>query len=234
VAVAVAWSGYRLGFAILAVPAFLALLFLLRARGVEPLESHKHAQPADTHFDARYYLYLIFSVISVFGFAQYILVAYHLQVTHRLAPALIPLLYGLAMGVDALAALLSGRLFDRYGLKVLYTLPLLSLPAVPLLFLAVDPAYIWLGAVFWGAALGVQQSTVRAGVATLTPEHRRGTAYGIFDSAFGVALLLGSLLLGQLYAWGAIWLVATAVTFQIAALPMLLLILQRPAAKPAA
>ena len=218
VAAAVAWSGYRLGFAALAVPAVLALLFLLRARGVEPEPAHKHAVAGDAHFDARYYLYLAFSVISVFGFAQYILVAYHLQVAHRLAPALIPVLYGLAMGVDALAALASGRIFDRHGLKVLILLPLLSLPAIPLLFLASDPTYIWLGAVCWGAALGVQQSTVRAGVATLTPEHKRGTAYGIFDSAFGLALLLGSLLLGELYSLSITWLVIVAVAFQVAAL----------------
>ena len=230
VAAAVAWSGYRLGFAILVVPAFMALLFLLRARGIEPEHTHKHAVAGDVHFDARYYLYLAFSVISVFGFAQYILVAYHLEVTHRLAPALIPVLYGLAMGVDALAAVLGGRIFDRHGLKVLIVLPLLSLPAVPLLVLSSAPAYIWLGAVFWGAALGVQQSTVRAGVATLTPEHKRGTAYGIFDSAFGLALLLGSMLLGELYGQGAAWLVGAAVAFQVAALPLLFLVL-RPRAK---
>ena len=225
VAAAVAWSGYRLGFAALAIPAMLALLFLLRARGVEPEPAHRHAVAGDAHFDARYYLYLAFSVISVFGFAQYILVAYHLQVAHRLSPALIPVLYGLAMGVDALAALASGRIFDRHGLKVLILLPLLSLPAIPLLFLSSDPAYIWLGAVCWGAALGVQQSTVRAGVATLTPEHKRGTAYGIFDSAFGLALLLGSLLLGELYSLSITWLVIVAVAFQIAALPLLFLTL---------
>ena len=226
VAAAVAWSGYRLGFAVLAVPAFLALLFLLRARGIEPEPAHKQAVAGDAHFDARYYLYLAFSVVSVFGFAQYILVAYHLEVTHRLAPALIPVLYGLAMGVDAIAALLGGRVFDRYGLKVLIALPLLSLPAVPLLFLSSAPAGIWLGAVLWGAALGVQQSTVRAGVATLTPEHKRGTAYGIFDSAFGLALLLGSMLLGALYGRSATWLVTVAVAFQLAALPLLFLVLR--------
>lgn len=231
VAAAVAWSGYRLGFAVLAVPAFLALLFLLRAHRSEPEPSQRHAVAGDAHFDTRYYLYLAFSVVSVFGFAQYILVAYHLEVAHRLAPPLIPVLYGLAMGVDALAALASGHIFDRHGLKVLIVLPLLSLPAIPLLFLSSTPAYIWLGAVCWGAALGVQQSTVRAGVATLTPEHKRGTAYGVFDSAFGLALLLGSMLLGELYAHGATWLVAAAVIFQLASLPLLFLILRATPAR---
>jgi MFS-type transporter involved in bile tolerance (Atg22 family) len=73
----------------------------------------------------------------------------------------------------------------------------------------------------WGAALGVQESSVRAGVATLTPEHLRGTAYGLFDAVFGTAWLVGSVMLGALYELGPIWLVAVAVVLQLAALPLL-------------
>ncbi|HEX2667085.1 MAG TPA: MFS transporter, partial [Gammaproteobacteria bacterium] len=194
VSAAVAYSGYRLGFGVLAVPALLALVFLWRARGLEG-GGHEDARDVRSHFDKRYFLYLAFSVVSVLGFAHFILVGYHLGLTHRLSPAQIPLVFGLAMGVDALAALASGWLYDRLGLKVLTALPLLTLPAIPLLFLAESPAYIWLGAAFWGAALGVQESTMRAGVATLTPRAVRGTAFGIFDASFGLAWLIGSLVL---------------------------------------
>lgn len=226
VAAAVAFSGYRMGFAVLAVPAFLALLFLMRARGLTPGDERAGAVFERTHFDPRYILYLAFSVISVLGFSHFILVAYHLEYAHRLAPASIPLLYAFAMGVDAVAALATGWLYDRYGLKVLVTLPLLTLPAMPLLFLFPSPGMIWLGAAFWGAALGVQESIVRAGVATLTPKAVRGTAYGIFDAAFGLAWLAGSLFMGMLYSHSAAWLVIAAVAFQVAALPLLFLTLR--------
>ena len=228
VAAAVAYSGYRLGFAVLLVPALLALLFLGLARGQDSGADMKSPE-GQGRLDRRYFLYLAFSVVSVLGFCHFILVAFHLQQAHMLAPAAIPLLFGFAMGVDALAALLSGWLYDRHGLKVLAALPLLSLPAMPLLFLYPQPAFIWLGAGFWGAALGVQESIVRAGVATLTPARLRGTAYGVFDAAFGTAWLVGSLLLGALYAHGAVWLVIAAVACQLLALPLLLLLLRAPA-----
>lgn len=228
VAAAVAWSGYRLGFAVLLLPALAALLFLSLARG-QDTGADPHAAGEAGRLDRRYLLYLGFSVLSVLGFAHFILVAYHLELAHRLAPAVIPLLYGFAMGVDAVAALLSGWLYDRHGLKVLVVLPLLSLPAMPLLFLFPGPVPIWLGAAFWGAALGVQESIVRAGVATLTPVRLRGTAYGVFDAAFGTAWLIGSLLLGVLYNRSASSLVTGAVICQVLALPILFLLLRTPA-----
>jgi MFS family permease len=221
VAAAVAYSGYRLGFAILIVPALLALFFLWRARGLEPDPASTKKKLQHAGFDRRYYLYMAFAVLSVLGFSHFILVSYHLQIAHRLRPALIPVLFGVAMGTDAVAALAVGRFFDRYGLKVLYTLPLLMLPTLPLLFLAVHPLWIWIGAGLWGAALGVQESTIRAGVATLTPEHLRGTAFGLFDTVFGVSWFVGSVLLSALYALGPVWLVVVAVLLQLISLPML-------------
>ncbi|HEX5340002.1 MAG TPA: MFS transporter [Gammaproteobacteria bacterium] len=213
-------AGYRIAFAALLVPALLALLFLWRARGIQP-DDRSGRQAARTRFDARYYRYMAFAVVTVMGFAHFILVAYHLQLTHRLTPALIPVLFGVAMGADAVGSIVAGRYFDRYGLKVLYALPVVTLPTLPLLFLAVSPLWIWLGAILWGLAIGIQESTVRAGVATLTPEALRGTAYGLFDTVFGASWLIGSVLLGALYAVGVQWLVAVAVLLQLAALPLL-------------
>lgn len=231
VAAAVAFSGYRLGFAVLAVPALLALVFLWRARGLEADDGRGKNETGSGRLDRRYVLYLIFSVLSVMGFAHFILVAYHLEYTHRLAPAFIPLLFGFAMGVDAFAALAAGWLYDRHGLKVLMVLPLFTLPAIPLLFLGDSPVLLWLGAAFWGAAMGVQESTVRAGVATITPRSLRGTAFGLFDACFGLAWLLGSAILGAVYAEGTLVVTLTAVAFQLAALPALFLLLgMKPAA----
>lgn len=214
-------SGYRLGFGVLIVPALLALYFLWRARGLQPDADATRQPVARPRFDRRYYHYLAFAVVTILGFSHFILVSYHLALTHRIAPALIPVLFAVAMGADALAAIVVGRYYDRYGLKVLYALPLLTLPALPLLFLTMNPLWTWCGAVLWGAALGVHESTMRAGVATLTPEALRGTAYGLFDTVFGAAWFVGSVILGALYLLGPQWLVIAAVLLQLAALPIL-------------
>lgn len=220
VAAAVLLSGYRLGFAVLLAPALLALMFLWRARGLEP-----DAAPAKVgvalHLGRRYYQYLIFMSVAVLGFAHFMLVSYHFAVAQRLTPALIPVLFAVAMVSGGLAAMVAGRLFDRYGFKALYVLPFLMLPTAPLLFLSASAIWIWVGAVFWGAALGVLESVVRAGVAVLTPEALRGTAYGLFDTAFGASWFAGSLILGALYAVSLRWMVIAAVALQLAALPLL-------------
>ncbi|MGA9851668.1 MAG: MFS transporter [Gammaproteobacteria bacterium] len=227
VAGAVAYSGYHLGFAVLIVPALLALFFLWHARGIEPEAAPVEKARSHAKFDARYYHYMAFAVITILGFSHFILVAYHLQLTHRIAPALIPVLFAVAMTTDAIAALVVGRFFDRYGLKVLYMLPLLTLPTLPLLFLTVHAVWIWIGAGLWGAALGVQESTVRAGVATFTPEALRGIAYGLFDTVFGASWFVGSVILGALYTLGSSWLVSVAVLLQLASLPLLVTINRR-------
>lgn len=229
VAAAVLVSGYRLGFAVLLVPALVALFFLWRARGLEP-----DAAPAkagmDLHLGRRYYQYLVFMSVVVLGFAHFMLVSYHFAIAQRLAPALIPVLFAVAMVAGGLAAVGAGRLFDRHGFKALYILPFLMLPTAPLLFLSTSVVWIWVGAVFWGAALGVLESIVRAGVAVLTPEALRGTAYGLFDAVFGASWFAGSLILGALYGVNVRWMVIIAIMLQLAAVPLLVALNRRSAA----
>jgi predicted MFS family arabinose efflux permease len=47
--------------------------------------------------------------------------------------------------------------------------------------------------------MGAQGATLRAGIATLTNPDRRGAAYGLFNTAFGIAWFAGSAVMGKLY-----------------------------------
>lgn len=222
VAAAVAWGGYRLGFALLLIPALAALAMLLRARAMTPSPRTSSEVLEDGPMPRTYLRYLLFSAVTVAGFAHFILVSYHFGLAHRLPPVGIPLAFGLAMGIDALAALAAGHLFDRIGFRVLLGLPVLIVVATPLLFLAHSYLLIGLGMAFWGAAMGVQESVMRAGVAHLSPERHRGRAFGTFDATFGVAWLVGSVALGALYRLGPSAVVAFVTILQILAVPLLL------------
>lgn len=221
VAGAVAWGGYRLGFGVLAAPAFLALLFLLRARGLEPEPPQAEAASAPTPFSRRYWRYLAFIATGVAGFAHFTLLAYHLEARQLVPSAAIPLLFALAMAVDAVAAFAVGRAYDRVGLRVLYALPLLTLPIAPLVFLSARLWAIALGVALWGAAMGLQESLMRAAVADLTPAARRGSAYGLFDFTYGSAWMLGSLAMGALYSSSPGYLVGFALLMQALSLVLL-------------
>jgi predicted MFS family arabinose efflux permease len=102
-------------------------------------------------------------------------------------------------------------MYDRVGLTgLLVALPLAA--AVPFLAFLLDPTLVWVGAVVWGAVMGVHESTMRAAVADLVPRSLRGTSYGIFTTAYGVAWLAGSTIIGVLYEQS----LSAVITFTIA------------------
>ncbi|MCX7741016.1 MAG: hypothetical protein N2047_08340 [Meiothermus sp.] len=163
-----------------------------------------------------YYAYLLFAMLAVAGFAHFQLVAYHLEVTQAVPAAHIPLLFALAMGADALAAYGAGHMFEHLGLRLLWGLPPLNLVAVALFFLAKEPSLLGVAAVLWGCGLGLQESLMRSAVAVLSPPEQRGSAFGLFDTAFGGAWMLGSLAMGYLYSLAPGYLVAFGSLLQLA------------------
>lgn len=135
------------------------------------------------------------------------------------------------MAVDALAALVSGWLYDRIGLKVLLALPFLA-TAIPWLGFSDDTAPAVAGVLLWGAAMGIQESTMRAAVAELAPAGRRGSAYGIFTACYGVAWLAGSILIGVLYEQSILALAVVLTIIQAAALAIFMAVRPHRAGPP--
>jgi MFS family permease len=68
--------------------------------------------------------------------------------------------------------------------------------------------------------MGAQESVLRAAIATLVPPERRGSAYGLFNAAYGIAWFLGSAVMGYLYDTSLAGLVAFSVLAQVAAIPL--------------
>lgn len=207
VAAMIALSGYRLGFAVLAVPAAasLVVLAILRRRAPHPeayeqgertktVAAQREAPPLST----RFWGYSGFTALTMLGYATFAVLAFHLQVRHVVPTYQIPIIYAVAMGVDAVAALASGWLYDRVGLRGLVVLPVLA-AVVPVLSFSTNAVLVWIGALVWGAAMGVHESTMKAAVADLVPPARRGSGYGIFAAVYGVAWLAGSAAIGALY-----------------------------------
>ncbi len=217
-------GGYREGFAVLLIPALIALAVLLLARRTfpRPQDLEPRFAPLEAAGQAKAFWTLVAgAALCAAGFADFPLIAFHLEKTRLMTGAWIPVLYAVAMGVDALAALTLGRAFDRFGPRVAAATPLFAGLAAPLAFLG-GTAGAWAAAVLWGIAMGAQESVLRAAVARLSPAERRGTAFGIFHAVFGTAWFLGSALLGLLYDRSLLAVALTAVFFEAAALLVLL------------
>ncbi len=224
VAGVLAWKGsYHYGFAVLIIPALLALAVLVVARVTYP--DPRALEPAFKPGEAGrlrpvFWLYLASAAFIALGFADFPLAAFHMKTAGILADKWIPLLYAGAMGVDALSALLLGRLYDRKGMSVLFFAVGATALSAPLVFLSGGGLLI-AGMALWGIGMGAQESIVRAVVADMTPADRRATAYGLFNAGFGFAWFAGSSLMGVLYGKSIGGMVVFSVLAQLCSLPLL-------------
>ncbi|WP_234342382.1 MFS transporter [Streptomyces sp. NRRL B-3648] len=221
-------DAYGPALGVLAAPgaAVLGLLFWLRARVPDPEAYERQAPgaagapPPDGRLPAAFWTYAAFTAATTTGFATFGVLSYHLVQRHLMAAPWVPVLYAAAMAVDAVAALATGWLYDRIGPRVLAVLPVLA-AAVPALAFTptVGPAVA--GSLVWGAATGIQESTLRATVADLVPSPRRATAYGVFAGVVGAASLAGGALTGALYGHSIPLLITVVAVIQALALVLL-------------
>jgi MFS family permease len=115
--------------------------------------------------------------------------------------ALAPLVLVVMNIVYAASAYPVGALSDRISRRLLLRLGFAILIAADVV-LAFAPN-LWIvmsGVVLWGLHLGMTQGLIAALVADCAPVNLRATAFGVFNFASGVALLLASLLAGFLWA----------------------------------
>jgi len=216
-------SGYTLGFLLLAVPATIALSLLLVARWKypRPLEFEKTEMRQDrAGLRSAYWFYLAGIALLAAGFADFPLMAFHLTKTRVLPYNLVPLLYSVAMGVDAGSALFFGRMYDRRGMTAIMVSSLISAFFAPLVFLFQSPGFAVAGIVLWGIGMGAQESILKAAVTSLVPKERRGTAFGFFNAGFGAFWFLGSWAMGLLYERSLLALVVFSLVTQLASLPL--------------
>jgi predicted MFS family arabinose efflux permease len=176
-----------------------------------------------------FWTYVAAAGLLACGFLDFPLLAYHFQRTALFEPATIPLLYALAMGINGLTALVFGRLFDRHGLLVLALGIVVSLFALPLGFLGGANAAV-ASVACWASGLGVQDASLRSGIAQVVSMSKRGSAFGAFNAVYGVMWFLGSVVMGLLYDRSVTGLVVFGVVAQVLA-AVLFLALRRPLAQ---
>jgi MFS family permease len=215
-------------------PAVLALVVIAVAARLYPHPQHLEVSVPElnpTGFNRPYWLYVVAVGLLGAGYADFPLIAYHFGKTALLPSEWIPLFYAVAMGVDAVAALILGRLFDRLGLPVIMVTAALSAFFAPLVFLGGFNLAL-LGMVLWGIGMGSLESIIKAALAEMVPRERRATGYGLFNAGFGLFWFLGSVLMGFLYEVSLGALVAFSVTAQLLAIPVFLAVMRRAGLKP--
>lgn len=237
--------------AALALPgaAAMAVLVWMRRRIGEPAgdlpASHSDHGPALHHDDSTttlaqaaparrtvlpraFWLFAASSGAATAGLVTFGVISFHLAREQVVPLSAIPVVYAAGMAIEAVAALATGFGYDRIRGKVLYVLPIL-VAAVPWLAFTDRVGLALLGVLVWGAANGIQDSTVKALVADLVPPGRRATAYGIFAAIQGAGAVVGGTLAGALYARSIPLLGAIIAAIEAVALVLYIATLRRSA-----
>jgi MFS family permease len=217
------------------IPAFIA--FGLRLIGVEEPNRRIDADQKPAlrlggvrRFEKPFWMVVVVStVLALARFSEAFLVLRAQNV--GLPVALAPVIMIVMNVVYALASYPAGALSDRLGRYGVLAAGIAAL-AVADVLLAVGGTVplMLLGVVFWGLHMALTQGLLAALVADTSPPELRGTAFGLFNLASGVAMLAGSVTAGAL--WDAS---GSAMTFlfggavAVVALFGFLLIRHRPA-----
>jgi MFS family permease len=220
---------YHFGFSILWIPASISMALLLTGKFLfpRPIEFEKSdvgkSQPSGS-LGMQAVLYLIAVGLLAAGFVDFPLLSYHMAKREVFSSAIVPLLYSVAMGVDAAAAIFFGKLYDKLGIMSLMISSAVGAFATPFVFLSDARSFAIIGVSLWGISMGAQESVMKAVIAKMIPPERRGFAYGLLNSVFGISWFAGSFVMGLLYQNWLIIMVILSLSLQLASVLVMLLL----------
>ncbi|MBI4001372.1 MAG: MFS transporter [Nitrospira defluvii] len=199
------WANdFRAVFWVAVVPGMMAVALLLF--GVQEPQSRQGTQRANPitweNFarlgPAYWWVMGIGSIFTLARFSEAFLVLRAQQ--GGIPLALIPLVMVAMNLVYASSAYPFGRLSDKMSHTNLLTLGLAVLIAADLI-LAIQAHWsvMLLGVTLWGLHMGMTQGLLATMVADTAPADLRGTAYGCFNLACGLAMLIASVVAGLLW-----------------------------------
>ena len=214
---------YRPAFRILVIPALMALGVLGIARILYPKPRSLEVKTTVVQsrgLPRKFWAYMFAVALVAAGYADFPLIAFHLKKAASMPDTWVPLLYAGAMGIDAVAALAFGKLYDKIRVRSLGAASSRSAFFAPVAFLGGINAAI-IGIALWGIGMGAQESILRAAIAEMVAPERRGSAYGIFNAGYGFFWFVGSALMGVFYDISIPVLVAFSVATQLASMAVI-------------
>lgn len=222
-------------FLIASIPALMAVLVAIFFMRESPVQRHPESELPklslrgfDSNFK-RFLLVLALFTLSNSSDSFLILRAMDAGVS----VAIVPLLWAAHHVTKVLSSLFGGDLSDRLGRKRLIVSGWILYAAVYAGFaFATHAVSLWVLFLIYGIYFGLVEGAEKALVADLVRPEQRGTAYGLYNLAFGITVFPASLLMGIIWDWKGPTTAFLVSAFMGAAAAALLLILVRPHPEP--
>ena len=117
-----------------------------------------------------------------------------------ISPVILPLLWMTLHVSKVISSLIGGDLSDRFGRKALIITGWTVYALVYAGFAFVGSAWqVWGLFIIYGTYFGMTEGVEKAFVADMVPENKRGTAFGLYNLAFGITVFPASLLFGLIW-----------------------------------
>lgn len=195
---------YQNVFLFASVPVVLGLLVIIFAVK-EKRGEHVESEPPSLSlkgFDGNFKRFLL--VIALFTLSNSTDAFLLLRASDTgITPVMLPLLWMTLHVSKVVSSLIGGDLSDKLGRKKLIISGWLIYAAVYAGFAFVNSAgQTWALFIIYGAYFGLTEGVEKAFVADMVPDKKRGTAYGLYNLAFGITVFPASLLFGLVWYVG--------------------------------
>lgn len=184
-----------------AILAVLVAIFFMRETGVHGDHPKQIPKLSLRGFDSNFKRFLV--IIALFTLSNSSDSFLLLRASESGVPfVLIPLLWAAHHASKVVSSLYGGDLSDRLGRKRLIVSGWVLYAAVYAGFAFVSTEVgVWVLFLIYGIYFGLAEGAEKALVADLVRPEQRGTAYGLYNLAFGVTVFPASLLMGMIWDW---------------------------------
>jgi MFS family permease len=131
----------------------------------------------------------------------------------------IPLALAIGTAAGVAASLALGRLYDRFGERVILFAIALAALFSPLVFLG-GFSVVLAGLILWSIGYAIQDTLFKAVIAERLPKGRRNFAFGIFYAGYGAGWLIGSVTTALLYRHSIPAVIVFSIVVQLSSIPL--------------
>ena len=195
-------NNYRMVFWLSIIPgtiAVLLIIFFITEKKKVSLPHSERPKLTLKHFDWRFKLFVVIAAVFAIGNSSDVFLILRAQQV-GVPIVMIPVVYLLFNLVYSLSSIPAGIAADRFGRKRVILLGFILFAVLYYGFaIAKDATSIWMLFGFYGLFMGLTEGIQKAFLATIIPPDFKATAFGVYNTAVGLAMFPASLIGGWLW-----------------------------------
>lgn len=195
-------NNYRAVFWLSIIPGIIAvalIILFIKEKTKPPAIPAERPKLTLAHFDWRFKFFVLIAALFALGNSSDVFLILKAQQT-GIPTLMIPVVYLLFNLIYSLTAIPAGMAADRFGKKRVILAGFILFAFIYYAFAAAgDARTIWALFALYGVFMGLTEGIQKAFLATIIPVDFKATAFGVYNTAIGIAMFPASLLAGWLW-----------------------------------